>query len=317
MSPSPAVLLFLLCGAAPPPETTPAAPPREAQEILDAVNALRAARNAPPLKLEPALCAAAQARAEEVARTDDPAAADTSGEAVGRYARAAGYEFRQIGEIVLFGEGSLPERLRRLSDSDPEAFADAVRPEYRDLGLGAVERDGRLVRALFFGLSVRDQFTQETADLRDLKQVRDRMLARVNAERRAKRLPPLRENALLDQAAQAHADDMIRRSYYGHESPEGTTAMERARRAGYGALRVGENIAEGPPTVATVMDEWMRSSTHREHILSLQLNEIGMGVAFGKNGRGYEIVWVQVFGAPMPGVPGRPERSGAPGSGAS
>jgi uncharacterized protein YkwD len=314
MSPSPALLLFLLCGAAPPPASTPGAPSRaEAQEILGAVNALRAARSAPPLTLEPALSTAAQDRAEEVAKADDPAAADTSGEAVGRYARAAGYEFRQIGEIVLFGEGPLPERLRRLSDSDPEAFADAVRPEYRDLGVGAVERDGRLVRALFFGLSARDVFTQETANLRDVKQVRDRMLARVNAERKARRLPPLRENALLDQTAQAHADDMIRRSYYGHESPEGTTAMERAHRVGYGALRVGENIAEGPPTVATVMDEWMRSSTHREHILSLQLNEIGMGVAFGKNGRGYEIVWVQVFGAPMPGVPGRPERSGAPG----
>jgi uncharacterized protein YkwD len=314
MSSLPALLLFLLCGTAAPLATTPAALSRaQAQEILGAVNALRAARNAPPLTLEPTLSAAAQARAEEVAKADDPAAADTSGEAVGRYARAAGYDYRLIGEIVLFGEGSLPQRISRLRESDPEAFADTARPEYRDLGVAAVEQDGRLVRALFFGLSVRDEFAQKTADLRDVRQVRDRMLARVNAERKARRLAPLRENALLDQAAQAHADDMIRRSYYGHQSPEGTTAMERAHRVGYGALRVGENIAEGPPTVATVMDEWMRSSTHREHILSLQLNEIGMGVAFGKNERGYEIVWVQVFGAPIPGVPGRPERSSAPG----
>jgi uncharacterized protein YkwD len=302
MSLSPAVLLFLLCGTAPPSATAPAAPSRaDEQEILVAVNALRAARKAPPLTLEPALSAAAQARAEEVARSDDPTAADTSGEAIGRRARAAGYDYRLIGEIVLFGEGSLPARLARLRDSDPEVLADVVREDYRDLGIGVVERDGRVVWALVFGLSARALFMQETADLRDLKQVRDRMLARVNAERRAKRLPPLRENALLDQAAQAHADDMIRRSYYGHESPEGTTPLERTQKAGYRALRVGENIAEGPPTVTVVMDEWMRSPMHQEHIVSLLLNEIGMGVAFGKNGRGYEIVWVQVFGAPRPG----------------
>ena len=306
-----ALPLLLLCARAPAPAPTAGVPARaEALEILAAVNGLRAARGAPALALEPALTAAAEKRAEEVARQEDLAAADTSGETVGRYARAAGYDYREIGEIVLFGEGALPERLRRMSDSNPEAFADVLRPEYRDLGVGLVESDGRVVRALFFGLSVRDRFAQETADLSDLKGVRNRMLARVNAERRAKRLAPLRENALLDQAAQAHADDMIRRSFYGHESPEGMTVMERARRAGYGALRVGENIAEGPPTVEVVVDEWMRSPTHREHILSLQLNEIGIGVAFGKNGRGYEIVWVQVFGTPLPGEAVPPRRSG-------
>jgi uncharacterized protein YkwD len=37
---------------------------------------------------------------------------------------------------------------------------------------------------------------------------------------------------------------------------------------------------------------------HRDHIVSLVLKEIGIGMAFGKNARGYEIVWVQMFGAP-------------------
>jgi uncharacterized protein YkwD len=297
MSLAPIPLLWLLL------ETTLGAAPASAREdpalpILHAVNVERAAHRAPALRLDPTLSAAAQARAEEVAAEEDLGALDSTGEAIGRGARARGYDFRLIGEIVLVGDGLFEERLARLRESDPEAFADAMRPGYRDLGLGIAERDGRLVRALFFGLSAGDDFAQKTAALGDLGKVRRRLLREINAERLARKLPPLRENSLLDRAAQAHAADMIRRCYYAHESPEGTTVLERARQCGYRAARVGENLAEGPPTVGEVMDGWMKSPAHREHILSLSLNEIGMGVAFGKNARGYEIVWVQVFGAP-------------------
>ncbi len=71
-----------------------------------------------------------------------------------------------------------------------------------------------------------------------------------------------------------------------------------AQGVGYPAARVGENIAEGQGTAAEVMDGWMGSPRHRDHILALSFREIGIGVAFGKNARGWEIVWVQVFGLP-------------------
>jgi len=71
---------------------------------------------------------------------------------------------------------------------------------------------------------------------------------------------------------------------------------------------IGENIAEGQGSVAEVMEGWMKSPSHREHILSLSFKEIGMGVAFGHNGRGWEVVWVQVFGTPRAGESVRPRR---------
>src|ERR1035437_7875431 len=42
-----------------------------------------------------------------------------------------------------------------------------------------------------------------------------------NDERAQNGAPPLVENKLLDQAAQAKADDMVKNGYFAHTSPEG------------------------------------------------------------------------------------------------
>ncbi len=242
---------------------------------------------------------AAQARAEAVAATSDLASLEGR-EDVGPRVRAAGYEHRLVSEVVLWGEAPFRARLEALRRVEPSLFADAMTKDYRDLGVGAAEGADGFVRVLIFGFSLPEDFALKTAALGDLAKVRAQLLARVNAERKAARIPPLHENPLLDQAAQAHAEDMIRRSYYGHETPEGVTAMARAGRVGYAAAAIGENVAEGQSTVAEVMDGWMASPVHREHIVSFTMREIGFGMAFGKNARGYEIVWVQMFGRPSP-----------------
>jgi uncharacterized protein YkwD len=46
------------------------------------------------------------------------------------------------------------------------------------------------------------------------------------------------------------------------------------------------------------MDGWMKSEKHRENILSKIYTEAGFGLAIGRNKRGYQIIWVQVFGRP-------------------
>ncbi|MGH9369759.1 MAG: CAP domain-containing protein [Thermoanaerobaculia bacterium] len=283
------------------------------EEVLGWLNAEREKRGAAALVIDASLERAAQARAEEVAGQKDFAAAEISGDEISRRAAEAGYEALVIGQIVMTVIGSPEGRLERLSRQSPETFAQAMRKEHRDLGVGIAQTEDALIWVLLFGLSAEDDFQRKTAALSDLTKVREQMLARVNTERKALRLPHLHENALLDRAAQNHAEDMIRRSYYGHESPEGATVSDRARRAGYRASTVGENIAEGPGNVAEVMDAWMESPVHRDHIVSLVLKEIGIGLAFGRNDRGWEIVWVQVFGAPRPGEPvgRRPPRRGA------
>jgi uncharacterized protein YkwD len=281
------------------PSPAPTAVPEDpVAEIRRAVNGERSRRGAAELHSDPILDRVAQERAEEIAGAGALSDIDDSPDAIGKRAAAAGYETREVSEIVLFGGDGFEERLRRFGESSPDIFADAMRPDYRSLGVGVAWSFDHVVRALVFGRSAKDEFEERTSDLENLESVRARMLDLVNAERRTRRLGPLVENALLDQAAQRHADDMIRRSYYSHESPEGSSVMERSRAAGYAANVIGENIAEGQGTVREVMQGWMDSPRHRDHILSLTFREIGMGVAFGRNDRGWEIVWVQVFGVP-------------------
>jgi uncharacterized protein YkwD len=280
------------------PTPSPAPQIETATSALSAVNAARAKAGVAPLAGSAALDRVAQGSADRVANARTADEAESAGKDIGERAAAADYTHRRVGEIVMMGDGALAMRLERLAATEPDTFADVVAPDYRDFGFGSVVTDVGTVRVLVFGLSLSEEFGARSAALADLKAVRADMIRRVNGARAAKGFPPLLENPSLDAAAQRHAEDMIRRSYYAHESPDGTTVMERVRRIGYPAAAVGENIAEGQPTVAEVFDGWMKSRKHREHILSLTLREIGLGMAFGKNARGYEIVWVQDFATP-------------------
>jgi uncharacterized protein YkwD len=106
----------------------------------------------------------------------------------------------------------------------------------------------------------------------------------VNAERAAKRLPALRDAPALRRAADAHARDMVVRSYFEHVCPGGATLTDRVRRAGYGGFTLGEDIGWGTEelgTPAAIVEAWMHSPPHRAVILHPRFREIGVGVELG------------------------------------
>lgn len=111
----------------------------------------------------------------------------------------------------------------------------------------------------------------------------------VNQERASAGCGALAVDSRLTSAAQGHASDMAERDYFSHESPEGTTFVDRANAAGYPSPG-GENIAKGQTSAAQVMDDWMNSSSHRANILNCDFTTIGVGV--DEN----DWTWVQVFG---------------------
>jgi uncharacterized protein YkwD len=121
----------------------------------------------------------------------------------------------------------------------------------------------------------------------------------LNAQRTRLGLRPLRLNAQLSAAAQRHASDMQRRDYFSHVSRDGSTFVERIRRAGYfkRASRwfVGENLAWGSgarrSTPRGIVAAWMDSAPHKRNILDSRFREIGIGVAQGTPRR-------NVFGLP-------------------
>src|SRR5688500_9228738 len=79
----------------------------------------------------------------------------------------------------------------------------------------------------------------------DIAVIQARALDLVNQSREEHGLPPLALEDKLNTAAQAHADDMFTRRYYGHASPEGLTAADRYVTAGGSKWRlIAENIAQ-------------------------------------------------------------------------
>ncbi len=106
----------------------------------------------------------------------------------------------------------------------------------------------------------------------------------LNAERARHGLVQLRQNSLLATAARRHSRDMVRRDFFAHISPGGSTPPGRARRAGYAGSRIGETIAWGlgaAGTPAGTVTRWMGSSGHRRTILDPRMRDIGVGVASG------------------------------------
>lgn len=127
--------------------------------------------------------------------------------------------------------------------------------------------------------------------------VADAMIDRTNAARRAAGLAALAKSVNLMQAAQLHADQMVKAGRMEHELPGQPYPTLKSRLAAvqYDVRAAGENIAEGQRSAAEAVATWMDSPSHRANILSRDYTELGTGVAMARNGRLY---YVQVFGRP-------------------
>lgn len=120
----------------------------------------------------------------------------------------------------------------------------------------------------------------------------------VNQRRTAAGLKPLAFSAKAAKAAQGHTDDMVRRRYFDHVSPGGSSVADRVNHTGMKWRSVGENIAVGQRTPASVMKSWMNSAGHRANIMNADFTVLGVGAA--KEGtRGFSgPTWTQVFARP-------------------
>lgn len=104
----------------------------------------------------------------------------------------------------------------------------------------------------------------------------------VNLERTSRGLHPLIRNSSLTSAARAHNQDMIANDFFDHIGSDGSTPAQRACAHGfapyYGSTcYIGENIAGGYTTPASVVNGWMDSSGHKANILNATYREIGVG----------------------------------------
>jgi len=125
-----------------------------------------------------------------------------------------------------------------------------------------------------------------------------------NQNRAEFNLPPLKENAKLNLAAEAKVKDMFQKQYFEHISPTGAGPGDLADNVGYQYIVIGENLALGNyKNDKALVEAWMNSPGHRANILNAKFTEIG--VAVGKGTYEGKTTWlaVQEFGKPLSACP--------------
>lgn len=126
------------------------------------------------------------------------------------------------------------------------------------------------------------------------------LLLETNNDRRDHTRPSLTLNQRLNQAAQSKAQDMVRKNYWSHTSPNGQQPWAFITAADYPYRSAGENLAYGFTSAKAVLNGWMHSEEHRANVLDGSYTEVGFGVAQSPNflGKGSQIVVVAMYAAP-------------------
>lgn len=109
---------------------------------------------------------------------------------------------------------------------------------------------------------------------------------------------PVSWNCSLTEAAAGHNADMANAGFFSHTSSNGATLSDRALAAGYHYNYVGENIAAGYSSVASVMSGWLDSPGHCANIMSEHFTEMGAH-RLNASGSDYGSYWTVDFGKPQ------------------
>jgi uncharacterized protein YkwD len=100
----------------------------------------------------------------------------------------------------------------------------------------------------------------------------------VNQARKKAGLKELIINEKLSLSAMEKAEHMKKYDYFDHISPQGLNPWYFAEKQDYNYKTFGENLAEGYFSADSVHEGWMNSSGHRENVLSVNFEEIGVAV---------------------------------------
>ncbi len=129
---------------------------------------------------------------------------------------------------------------------------------------------------------------------------KDELLESTNIVRSDNSKAPLTLNAKLNASAQRKCEDMIKRNYWSHNSPDGIEPWHFINESGYQYSKSGENLAYGFPSENAVVNGWMNSELHRKNLMD-DFTEVGFGICTGDNyvNEGKQLVVVQHFGVPQ------------------
>ncbi len=125
-----------------------------------------------------------------------------------------------------------------------------------------------------------------------------KLLELTNQEREQQNLPVLVLNEKLSEAASLKAQDMFKKNYWAHYTPEGKTPWDFITLVNYNYEYAGENLAKNFLYSDGVISAWMKSQSHRDNILRKEYTEVGFAVVNGiLNGEQTTLI-VQMLGKP-------------------
>jgi len=268
-------------------------------DLLDEINAYRQELALPRVVDSPALSAVARAHVADMAAKGYVGYEAPDGPDLSARLRAAGYEPERVGRLMMVGAHAASFVARRLFSSGE--LREAIRSDARfEIGIAHTDtpftvRDGRLATEIWSVL-IAQKPPEPLAD------PIDDLLNEINRARARKRVPPVRLNADLSLAAAAHAEDMIRRGYFEHRSPDGEGPGERVERTPYDYLAYAENLAAGQDSPAAAVDGWDKSPGHARNMYDPTFEDVGLAYRYGPIRQGSTVmyhVWVSVYGKPL------------------
>lgn len=119
-----------------------------------------------------------------------------------------------------------------------------------------------------------------------------------NSSRAENGVQPLKMNTKLSAAAAEKANDLVKRNYFDHTSPDGKKFWQWITEANYSYVTAGENLAMDFTTAESAHNALMASASHRKNILKGSYTEIGLAVVEGMLNDRQTTVLVELFGAP-------------------
>jgi len=205
----------------------------------------------------------------------------------------SGYQAVSVRSLRVVGAQDAEEAFDLLADEHCAALLDS---QYADIGVSRSRGEWQVVLA-------RPVLDSQMSDTRSVGKT---LLVQVNAARAKPRMcgrqrfaaaRPLSWNASLGAAAQGHSKAMAYGNYFAHQDPDGDTAVDRARAAGFRGRQIGESIAAGQGSPSKAMAGWLASPGHCANLMNPMFTQVGAGYATeARSDEG--VYWTMMFGAP-------------------
>jgi len=253
-----------------------------AKALIAAHNREREKAGLSALKASEKLTEAATLHAKDMATHEKMAHEGTDGSTPSQRVERVGYKYQDTGENVAAGQTSVDEVMTTWMNS-PGHKANIL-GDFTEIGVSrAFDADSRPYWCVNFGTPW---------PVLDPNDASSKLIAAINAERRTAKLPPLKPNRALTSSASRYVKDAAASGKFGQKDSEGLSPFERAEKAGYHYLSLGELAAAGQGKPEEVISSWVADKKEKSSLLG-DFHDIGVGYATTDKGVPY---WCVLLG---------------------